>query len=464
MNGFARACLSVLLAVRANGALPAQEAPAQSEPDIERIPAAADSQNAEAPVSPRNVYWQNDFIYNSPRNDLIVPLSPLPAWEARGFLDVRLDRRLDQNFSEAYSGRFNVRFEDGLGFANRESIRNDLREIYAAWTDNRGWFLQLGRINLKSGVAEGFNPTDYFKTRAVVEPTSIDPAALREDRLGAVMLQSQWIGAAGSLTLALAPKLAGDSPPYNEDSLPSFNPMLDRTNARWRALIKASMAFDNGASPEILVYEEAGSARFGLNINKGMGRAVVAYLEWSGGRRASLADEAYESGLRLGVLPPEPAIPVDGARMFSNDLAAGLSYATHAGISMAVEFDYHQAGFSSRDWRNWFAAGGRTGTPPAGEVWFVRGFAGEQQEPTARAGLFLRAYWQNAFIKNLNLSGFVLTDTRDCSTISQVSADYFLSARWTVGAIVDGYGGGRRSDFGSLPQRGSALAKITRYF
>jgi hypothetical protein len=39
-----------------------------------------------------------------------------------------------------------------------------------------------------------------------------------------------------------------------------------------------------------------------------------------------------------------------------------------------------------------------------------------------------------------------------------------LSTRWTVGAIIDAYGGGRRSDFGSLPQRGSALAKFTRYF
>jgi hypothetical protein len=458
MEGFARACAALLLALAANGAL------AQSDEGLDRIPPGPTPPEAEAPVPSRSLYWQSDFTYSSPRHDLVVPLAPPPAWQARGFIDLRLDRRVDENFSAAYSGRFNLRAEDGLGFPNRENVRNDLREVYAAWTDNRGWFLQFGRINLKSGVAEGFNPTDYFKTRAVVEPTSIDPAALREDRLGVMMLELQWIGRTGSLTFALAPRLAADSPPYQGDSLPSFDPMFDRTNARVRALIKASIAASNAISPEILVYEEAGSMRFGFNVSKGLGRAVVAYLEWSGGRRASLAAEAYEDGRRTGVSPAAPAIAIDGTRTFCSDVAAGLSYTTRAGISLAMEFDYHQAGFSNRYWRNWFAAGGRTVGALAGELWFIRGFAGEQQEPTSRAGLFSRIYWQHAFVKNLTLSGFVLADLHDGSTLAQASVDYYLSPRWTVGAIVDDFAGARRSDFGSLPQRGSALVKVTRYF
>jgi|HubBroStandDraft_5_1064220.scaffolds.fasta_scaffold60939_2 hypothetical protein len=460
--GRGQACASILWVLAGNGVY------AQSDEGLDRIPSVPDMQGDTATAPGRNLYWQSDLTYNSPRRDLTVPLSPPPAWEARGFLDMRLDQHIDANFSAAYSGRFNLRAAEGLGFPNRENVRNDLREVYAAWTDNRGWFLQFGRINLKSGVAEGFNPTDYFKTRAVVEPTSIDPAVLREDRLGVVMLESQWIGSTGSLTLALAPKLARDSPPYAGDALPSFNPMFDRTNAGVRALIKGSIAASNGISPEILIYEEAGSTRVGFNLSKGFGRAVVAYLEWSGGRRASLADEAYEEGRRTAVLPPAPPMPVDDARKFSSDLAAGLSYTTRAGISLAMEFDYHQAGFSNRDWRDWFAAGnratvGRPAAPLAGELWFIRGFAGEQQEPTSRAGLFSRVYWQNAFVKNLTLSGFILADFRG-SILAQTSADYYLSPRWTVGAIVDAFAGARHSDFGSLPQRGSALVKLTRYF
>jgi len=54
---------------------------------------------------------------------------------------------------------------------------------YASWEPLDRTYLDLGRINLKSGVALGFNPTDFFKTRAVVEPLSADPSVLREDRL-----------------------------------------------------------------------------------------------------------------------------------------------------------------------------------------------------------------------------------------------------------------------------------------
>jgi hypothetical protein len=436
---------------------------AQSDPDIDRIPEVVSPQTGEAPAVNRSLYWQSDLTYNSPRNDLIVPLSPPALWEARTFLDLRLDHRIDENVSVSYSGRVNARAQQEFGFPIRENFRNDLREAYATWTDNRGWFAQLGRINLKSGVAEGFNPTDYFKTRAVVEPTSIDPAVLREDRLGVVMLQTQWIGAIGSLTFAVAPKLADDSPPYNGNALPSLSPMLDRTNARWRALVKANITTPNGISPELLIYEESGNTRIGFNVNKGVGRSAVLYLEWSGGRQASVIDAAYEDGRRAGVLPTVPAISIDTGKAFANNLAAGLSYTTQAGINLAIEFEYTQAGFSAADWRHWFSAGRAGGGALAGELWFIRGYAGEQQEPVARQGFFLRAYWQNALVKNLTLSAFVIHDVHDGSFLAQGSADYYLSPRWSLGAIIDAYGGARQSDFGSVPQRGSALLKMTRF-
>jgi hypothetical protein len=457
MSLVARVCTLSLLCLGARCAF------SQSDPDIDRIPEVVSPQTGAAPAVNRRLYWQSDLTYNSPRNDLIVPLSPPALWETRTFLDMRLDQRLDENVSVSYSGRVNARAQQELGFPNRENFRNDLREAYATWTDNQAWFAQLGRINLKSGVAEGFNPTDYFKTRAVVEPTSIDPAVLREDRLGVVMLQTQWIGALGSLTFAVAPKLAGESPPYGGNALPTLNPMLDRTNAQWRALFKGSITAPNGISPEILIYTERGT-RIGFNVSKGVGRSAVFYLEWSGGRQASLVDAAYENGRRAGVLPADPAISIDPGKAFGNDLAAGLSYTTQAGINLAIEFDYTQAGFSAADWRNWFGAGRAMGGALAGELWFIRGYAGEQQEPLARQGFFFRAYWQNAFVKNLTLSAFILDDVHDGSFLTQGSADYYLSPRWTVGAIIDAYTGTRQSEFGSVPQRGSALLKVTRFF
>jgi hypothetical protein len=438
-----------------------------ADPDLDRLPPAAEQRpDASSPVT-NNLYVQSDLTLSALRDNLIVPLPPPtpPRWEARLFLDARLNWELSDDLGFTYSGRFNLRSENGIPFPNHEDIRNDLREVYFTWQSGNSFFLELGRINLKSGVAEGFNPTDYFKTRAVVEPTSADPTVLREDRLGSAMLLAQAVWSAGSLTFAFAPKLASLSPPYLNPNLPSFDPMFDRTNARARVMVKASVDLFEDVNPEFLFYDERGRPRLGLNVTKGFGQAIVGYLEWSGGNRADLAYDAFTDGVRNAVLPPSPPIPVSNMRSFANDLAIGASYSTKIGINFDLEYDVHQAGFSSAEWRNWFNATQSSSDPLLpGELWFIRGYAADQQEPMARNSLFLRADWQNAFVRNLTLTGFIDSDLHDGSDLVQFTADYYLSRQWTVGALADIYCGGRRSDFGSLPQSATVLAKITRYF
>lgn len=437
---------------------------AADESEIDNIPQPPPLSETAASSLASNLYLQSDFTLRAPRQDLVVPLAPSSDWEARLFFDARLIWQVDDALSFSYSGRLNLRAEDGLDTPGHENIRNDLREAYFSWQAGPGLFLQLGRINLRSGVAEGLNPTDYFKTRAVVEPTSADPTVLREDRLGTVMLLGQKVWSSGALTIAAAPKLADDSPPYLDTNLPSFDPALDRTNAHTRFLIKASFHLLADVSPELLVYNEAGHTRLGANVTKGIGAATIVYAEWSGGRRASLADDAFQNGFDNDVLAPAPPVPVSNARNFANDLAIGASYATRIGINVDLEYDYHQAGFSSADWRNWFD-GGRSANPaPPGELWFLRGYANDQQEPMARNSLFLRADWQNAFVRDLMLTGFIDTDLRDGSGLAQFTADYYLSPSWTIGGLIDVYYGRPRSDFGSLPGRTNLLLKLSRYF
>ena len=133
------------------------------------------------------------------------------------------------------------------------------------------------------------------------------------------------------------------------------------------------------------------------------------------------------------------------------------------GINLNLEYDYHGAGFSGADWRNWFDSGG---ADPSlrGVLWFIRGYAADEQEPMAQSSIFLRADWRNAFVHDLALSGFVETDTRDGSGLGQVAADYYVSPQWTIGALADVYYGRPRSDFGSLPKSVSVMVKVSRYF
>jgi len=438
---------------------------AQSAPTVES--AKAESSTAGAA---HRIYLENALSWSEPRNDQLVALpAPPPRWQERLFLDVRKSWRLASEFQLTYSGRLNLRAEEGLDFPTHENVINDLREAYASWEPHERTFIDAGRINLKSGVALGFNPTDYFKTRAVVAPLSADPAELRDDRLGTLLIRAQQIWEGASLTAAFAPAVSNKSPLYQSATLPSFDPMFDRTNANNRFLLKGSLALGD-LSPEVLLYRESNETRFGLNMAQSVGQSTIIYGEWSGGRRTPLIDDALRFGRATGTLPangprtPSP-LPEDPRRNFRSELALGGSYTTATKITFNLEFHFEQAGLSRADWNNWFSAGqGSSGaTPIARELWFFRGYALDQQEPISRNSLFLRADWVDAFIPKLELSGFANADLLDGSGRIQLAADYYLSDVWTIGGLAIANFGGRHSDFGSLSPGWSVLVKVARY-
>jgi len=194
----------------------------------------------------------------------------------------------------------------------------------------------------------------------------------------------------------------------------------------------------------------------------------VAYAEWAGGAEPGVIDDALAYGRDTRVLPvgAPSVVPADSASTFRQDLSVGGSFSTKPRLTLNVEYHFHQAGFDKRDWERWFMAGEGTTSASlaAGELWFIRSYALDRQDPVTRHSLFARADWVDAFIRHLELTGFVNMDLYDRSSLAQLTADYFASRKWTVGVEASVNVGGRGSDFGSLPQRRSLLFKLARYF
>ena len=458
----------LLLALGSGAAL------ADENQDLNLIPESVTAPPAAAAPAPvrdtrQRIYLEDAATLNSRRGVLVpAPAPPVPDWQDRLFLDARKEWQVTSDLSATYSGRLNLQADDVEPFPTHHNVRHDFREGFLSWHALPATYLDLGRINLKSGVAAGFNPTDFFKTRSVVEPLSIDPAVLREDRLGTFMLEGQHVAEKGSVTLAFAPKLYDPSRVYTAASLKSVDPMLDRTNAHDRVLLKASVDIAQGLSPEFLAYHEGERTQFGANLTESVGQSTVLYAEWAGGRRASLIADALHYGVDTGTLPPAAtaALPFDPRTHFQNDVAAGLSYTTPNKIVLNLEYHFHQAAFSEQDWRNWFAAGqAHAGSAAiASTLWYVRSYAAEQQEPINTHSIFLRADWQDAFVPDLELTALTRVDLHDGSTLAQLTADYYLTDHWTVGALAAASLGGRRTDQGSVPQAASAILKLVRYF
>jgi hypothetical protein len=443
---------------------------AQEDQDLNLIPQAAQQSRPAAVTTAAGTgaqrsYLENALSFTPLRDSLLVPFPPpTPAsWDERLFLDTRHEWRLGDGVLFDYSGRLNLRAANDLPFPSHENVLNELREAFVSWQPSESVWLDVGRINIKSGVAVGYNPTDYFRTRSVVLPLTADPTILREDRLGTLMVQGQFFWSGGSITTAFAPRVTLPTALYRTNNLPNFDPMLDRTNAEDRFLLMGSARVAEGFSPELLIYHAGNRTQFGANLTTAIGQQTVAYAEWAGGANTSLIDNALSYGRQTGTLPATAlaVIPADRTLRFENDTAAGFSFATQARITVNLEYHYYQPGFSQQDWRNWFGVGSRQGT--SSTLWYIRSYALDQQVPVSRHSAFVRVDWVDAFVPNLELTALANVSLLDGSSLVQTTADYHLSDVWTVGGLASFTYGGRRSEFGSLPQVGSVLLRLARY-
>jgi hypothetical protein len=432
------------------------------------VPPAATPAETAAPTggNPR-IFLENDITGSVLRGGLPVPQpGQAQTWQERLFLDARGSASLGDTVQAVYSARFNTQAENDISNPGSHTVRLDTRELYGAWQPADGVFVDVGRINLKSGVASGYNPTDFFAARAVVDPGSADPAVLREDRLGTAMAEAQYLFAGGALTFAFAPRLAAPGPLRSTGQLPAFNPLFDQTNTTDRWLAKLSTTVADAISPELLAYHAAAETRVGANLAQSFGRATVLYAEWSGGMEPGLPAQALEFAVSSGMLPAAAASAAgsDPRRGFRNDLAIGGSYTTESKVTLILEYDFHEAGLTSPQLRGYYEAAG-AGNALAGQtMWLLRGYAGDQQQPLGRHEGFARVSWNDAVVRDLELDAFAIVSLQDGSALSQVSATYNISDRWQVGALATATFGGRRSEYGGQRTASSMIAKLARDF
>lgn len=307
-------------------------------------------------------------------------------------VDLNYDRKLGAGWRFAFSDRLD--YVDPPAVTGQWTI-NSLREAYVSWQDEGGSrSVEFGRVNLRNGPAYGYNPTDYFRETALRTITTADPLALRENRLGTVMLRAQQLWTGGALSVALAPKLA-DTP-----STESFNPDLGATNRQNRALVSWSgQASDRFSGQVLAFYDDDVGTQLGLNFTALLTDAVVAHFEWSRGK-----DQMALSG--------EPA-----AIATRNRLSAGATYTTPTKLALTAEYEYN--GFAP-DRTSWNAA-----RPDALGAYLIRSLS--SQEIASRNAWTFYAVQKNAYWKGLDVSALLRLNADDDSRLGWVELRY----HWT---------------------------------
>ena len=351
---------------------------------------------------------------------------------ARASIDARFDKTFTPGWRAVFANRLDMNRTDGVS-GNRDI--DTLKEAYLSWQAQPDRVADLGRINARNGVAMGYNPTDYFRAGALRSVVSLDPASLRENRLGSVKLRGQSLWNGGSLTALYSPRLA-EQP---SDSV--FSPDLGATNRRARWQLALSEKLSAALNPQWLLSGGAGqSPQLGLNLTALPNDATVAYFEWSGGRAASLAAQALMSR--------------DDAA-FRSRLSTGLTYTTPGNVSLTAEYEYNGAGLDEAGWNAL-----RRGPPAAYGLY--RGFVANIQDPPTRHNAFLYALWQDALVKHLDVTAMVRYDAVDHSRLQWLEARYHWT-RVDIALQTQLNTGHPGSNYGALPDRRLWQA-LVRYF
>ena len=346
------------------------------------------------------------------------------------------DIQYEHSFSAEWRGFFSDRLDlNEPAQANDENAINTLKEAYLTWRAQSETMLDLGRINVRNGVALGYNPTDYFRSGALRSVVSISPASLKENRQGSIMLRGQGLWESGSATVLYSRKLDDRADP---DGL-SLD--VGATNHRNRLLIAISQKIGQTLTPQILVFgEEDRPTQFGLNLTGLIDDATVAHFEFSGGRSSSLLSQAQN-------------LPAGSA--WRNHLATGLTYTTPGKISLTLEYHYSGSGLDKEGW-NALRQG------PVAVYGEYRKRAQAAQELPTRRAVFFYGTWQDALINRLDLSVMHNYDLIDSSRRLWLEARYHLE-RFEYAVQWQRNSGQHSSNFGAMPESRSWQA-VMRYY
>ncbi len=336
-------------------------------------------------------------------------------------VDLRYDGTIAPGWRAVVSDRLDLVRND---VDPRRTNVNTLREAYLSWHMNPDEIADVGRINLRYGAALGYNPTDFFKSGALRSIVSPDPASLRENRQGTVVIQGQKIWSQTSLKLAFSPKL-GDAPSNDDYSLD-----FGATNPRNRWLLVGSHRFSEQLNPQFMLYGGAQTpTQVGVNLSGLVNRSTVAYLEVSTGKGRSLIAQAAGA---------------DEANRMQQRASLGLTYTTDFNLSLTGEVEYNSAGADRRQWNEFVAA------DPANALRLL-GASQLQQDLPVRRALFVYASWRDMLMKNLDGSAFVRFDPETRSRAQWIEARY----HWTAAEVAlqgQWYSGAPASLYGSVPQ------------
>jgi hypothetical protein len=348
-------------------------------------------------------------------------------------MEVQIDTPIALGWRAVVANRLDVNW---LGRFNQRNDINTLKELHVTWQPRDDLVGDAGRVNVRNGVASGYNPTDYFRQGATRSVSSVDPASLKKNRQGSAMLRGQTLWEGGSATAMYSPRLA------TRPSSRPFDLNWGGTNNQDRWLLALSQKLTDTITPQWLLYkEERLPAQIGMNVTSLVTDATVGYLEWSGGRSPSLLSQMQRANDHTS---------------FRNRISTGFTYTTTGRLSMTLEFQYNGVGLDSTSWEALQAG-------PLSAYGAYRQWVQFNQDMPTRKAAFFYASLQDFLIHRLDLAAMARLNLDDRSRLVWLELRH-RGAKHELALQLQGQSGSSTSEYGVLSQRRALQLSLRHFF
>ncbi|MBI3896802.1 MAG: hypothetical protein HY308_00730 [Gammaproteobacteria bacterium] len=463
--------VSLMLIAGERACAAGQDSDLDSIPDALLSPTANDTPT-ETPTLPA-VRWtlRNTVQYNAPRS---VDFAPAGAnddalWAGAVRVTAHAEQTVSPNWRIVTDGFVRADMIEARSPLMSENLVCQLRETYVDDTLSFARFFSLGRLNVKNGVAQGFNPTDYLRRNTSTDTTARDARERQNERLGSLMVRYKSLWDDGAFSIALLPRINARAGHWWTDA-DVYGQQFDRTNPDNALLLTVSrrVGADGEAQP-VLFYEDD-TLHLGFNYSATIGNSDIAYVEWSGARRAAWHRQALTAYCDSTTTPPAAlqSLCTSGERRFRSQLAAGIAHSTASDITTHIEYHYNELGLTDDQWDAWVTAAEtasmQNDSAMLGALWSMRRTIQDNQDTLPRHSLFIRTHANDFLTADLGLTLIGRLNLQDRSRMLQLGLDYVHTPSTTSEITIAIFTGDRRSEFGSVTDDFTLTYRLNHHF
>jgi len=296
--------------------------------------------------------------------------------------------------------------------------------LYFKTSYNEHYFLELGRMNVKEGIAYGYNPTDYFKGGSSFT-LSLDPKEKIENRLGAVLVQVSAIWDNITLKALYSPQISTNANSIQSDKK-YIGLHLDESNSQERASLYLGYTGFDALSISGLLHKNDDGLNIGLNMSYIQERSIW-YLE------ASTAKKQDKSN-------------------YETELSLGLNYSSQNNIVSTFEYIYNEGGLNKEEIHTLFSQK------------YLANYSPKIPKSTmlSKHTLFMMAR-QSDVLHNLDWNALAWVNPLDKSSLLQVGLSYeYEEIVFSLDARA--YRGNAQTVYGSYPNEYEGLVSMSYYF